>query len=111
MSAPRLFDVGLQPERTLLAWRRTCLALAAAVLVVVKVMALESDAVTVALACAGLGLPVLAWTLATVRYGRVHRELTGAAADPVLPPAGSAVLMASMAALSVGILAMILIIL
>ncbi|OLT15321.1 hypothetical protein BJF80_10700 [Serinicoccus sp. CUA-874] len=75
MSAPA-YDPGLQPERTLLAWRRTCLALA-----VVGAGIARFTGVYLGLATAVLvgGLVVLgagwAYHRATGRYRRDHLRL------------------------------------
>jgi uncharacterized membrane protein YidH (DUF202 family) len=110
MNAPRLFDPGLQPERTLLAWGRTCLALAVVLAVIVKVMAIEPAGMLVVITVLGLALPVVAWALAVLRYRRVHRELTRQGAEPMLPAGGSAMLVATCAALVTGGLALVLVI-
>ena len=109
MSGPELFDPGMQPERTLLAWGRTCLALVVVVSVIIKVLAVESNAVLVAVTISGLALPVLAWVVAAVRYRRVHRELTRPGGAAALPAGGSAVLLATLAAVLTGVLALVLI--
>lgn len=108
-SHPQQYDPGLQPERTLLAWRRTCLALAAAMAVVIKLLAFESDTATVLLAVIGLAVPAVAWLLAAGRYRRSHRRLTRADRDPELPAGGSATAAAALAAVLFGGLALMLV--
>lgn len=106
MSSPEPFDRGLQLERTLLAWRRTCLALATAMAVVVKLLALESDVATFLLAIFGLAGPAVAWLLAAHRYRRSHRRLTRPDRDPELPAGGPAITVATLAAVLFGVLAL-----
>lgn len=105
-SSDELFDIGLQPERTLLAWRRTCLALAAAILVIVKVLAALSSAWSYVLGVVGLALPALAWLLASRRYRQAHLGLTRAGDEQRLPAGGPAVAVATAGTLLVGALAM-----
>ena len=106
MSSPELFDRGLQLERTLLAWRRTCLALATAIALVVKLLAFESDAVTVLVAVFGLAVPAVAWLLAARRYRSAHRRLTRSSGDSDLPAGGPAIAVATLAAVLFGALAL-----
>ncbi|UNK69945.1 DUF202 domain-containing protein [Microbacterium sp. H1-D42] len=81
----RPFDVGLQAERTLLAWRRTCLALAVGNGAAIKYL---SDALGVwatLLGVLGLVLSVVAWVVCTIRYRRAH---TGLVSDESLIVSG-----------------------
>lgn len=64
-----LFDAGLQPERTRLAWRRTLLALLVAVVVGERLLAPVLGRGALLLAGAGL-LVVLALSVAVVRRTR-----------------------------------------
>jgi len=85
----RLFDPGLQPERTALAWRRTGLALTAAALVAMRIMpeALGAWAVLPA----GLGLTASVWVLISAhrRHVKAHRTLVGSNTESVPLPAGA----------------------
>ena len=67
MTAPR--DPGLQPERTVLAWRRTLLALAVGSLVAVRVLPPVLGDWTIVLALGGLAVVAVLWAVA----GRRHR--------------------------------------
>lgn len=69
------FDVGLQPERTLLAWRRTCLALGLASAVIVRFAAAAIGLPAVFLGLTGIAFSTASYILATTRYRRVHRRL------------------------------------
>jgi uncharacterized membrane protein YidH (DUF202 family) len=76
MSQMRPFDSGLQTERTLLAWRRTCLTLGVASAVAVRLMAPEFGAVVVTIGLAGIFSAATAYVLASHRYRRAHVSLT-----------------------------------
>jgi len=69
------FDPGLQPERTLLAWQRTVLALAVAVAAGVRFAAPLVGVVAVVLGAAGLALALAAYIGVRYRYRRMHAEL------------------------------------
>lgn len=69
------FDEGLQPERTLLAWRRTALALAIACAVGLRLTVPDFGALAVVAGVLGVVLSLVAYVGATVRYRRAHRSL------------------------------------
>ncbi|GAA5100059.1 hypothetical protein GCM10025760_36910 [Microbacterium yannicii] len=80
MSDRRLFDPGLQPERTELAWRRTSLAIGVGSLLALRV--LPSIAPTAALqqillapGIVGVVFAMLLWGRARARHRRVSRAL------------------------------------
>lgn len=82
---PGPWDVGLQPERTTLAWVRTGLALVVVSLLVGR-LATGSGAIAVAVSLGGSGT---AWVLVTVqsrRYGRMAATLHGGG-SPTAPKA------------------------
>jgi putative membrane protein len=86
----RPFDPGLQPERTALAWQRTGLSIALALLVGARLVAHLGAAWAPALAAAGIiGIAVLL-TIGHRRYARVHRALT---AEPPQKLPGAAALL------------------
>lgn len=103
MSAPSdgLYDPGLQPERTLLAWRRTCLAFGVASLVGMRFTLDALGLVAVIGGIVGAGLAVLAYVLAATGYRRSHRALHGTG---VLDRSGLPLLLAACAVLAIGVL-------
>lgn len=72
------FDRGLQPERTLLAWQRTSLALVAGNGIAIKYLSDALGTWATFLGVAGIALAGVAWVLAAVRYRRAHTGLVGA---------------------------------
>lgn len=74
-----LFDTGLQPERTELAWRRTCLAFGIGSLIAMRLVpAAFGDAWWTLLGAAGLAVSGILWLYARCRYRvineRLHRD-------------------------------------
>ena len=103
MSAPTdgLYDPGLQPERTLLAWRRTCLAFGVASLVGMRFTVDGLGLLAVVGGILGAGLAMLAYALAATGYRRAHVSLRG---GEELARGGMPMLFAAAAVLVVGVL-------
>lgn len=81
-------DPGLQPERTVLSWQRTTLALAAGSLVYARVAAQTLGHYAWLLAAAGLSVALAVWWRSRRRYAYHHRTLTAGTtrlADGMLP--------------------------
>jgi uncharacterized membrane protein YidH (DUF202 family) len=102
---PQPFDVGLQTERTLLAWRRTCLSTAGISAAAVRFTVADIGVVAVFVGGAAFALSVAAWVVATYRYRRVHRSLTAGRADWV--SGGSMVAVTAVATILMAVLAIV----
>lgn len=100
------FDPGLQPERTLLAWRRTCLAFVVASAALGHLAARPLGIVAVVLWAIGIVFALAAFWTAETRYHSTHRSLhhSGRTGTDALPLALAA---AAALALGVAILAFI----
>ena len=85
MSGLRVFDAGLQPERTLLAWRRTCLVLGLGVAVSIRFGAVGNPLLAILLGLPALTIVVGAYALTSVRYRNATRALVD---DPDAAVAG-----------------------
>jgi uncharacterized membrane protein YidH (DUF202 family) len=70
-----LFDPGLQPERTALAWRRTALSLAVGAVVSFRLFPPVLGLWSLGIGVAGLLLSATTWTLAGGRARRIQHAL------------------------------------
>ncbi|GAA1427996.1 hypothetical protein GCM10009616_06590 [Microlunatus lacustris] len=89
----QLFDPGLQPERTELAWRRTLLALAVGGIFALRLLPGTLGAWSIGAALAGLVLTGLLWVLAGRRARTTRSALLH---DHQLPGAGLLLLLANL---------------
>ena len=106
-----IFDPGLQPERTLLAWRRTTLSLAVASAAVVRFAAPVVGPVVVVAGLVGLALCGAAYVGAATQYHRVSGELVARASTGhgvmTSPGAACAALTAALLLVGAGALAFV----
>lgn len=93
------FDAGLQPERTLLAWRRTSLSIGVGGLLFIRFAVEQLGVAAVVLGLLGVVLAAAAYVDAARRYRRVHGHLTASR------PVPSAAIPISLAAASVAVFA------
>jgi uncharacterized membrane protein YidH (DUF202 family) len=91
MTGGTLFDPGLQPERTELAWRRTVLSLLIGGLVSLRLLPSTLGAWSLVPSLLGLALTAALWVLAQRRARRVRRALE----DGGQPPGGALLLLLS----------------
>jgi uncharacterized membrane protein YidH (DUF202 family) len=70
-----VYDPGLQTERTLLAWRRTCLSFGVASLVAMRFTVDAAGVLAVFAGVVGAGLAVAAYVAAAVGYRRANTAL------------------------------------
>lgn len=98
MTGTQLFDSGLQPERTALAWRRTALSLAVGSLVSLRVLPEALNHIGwVIPGLLGVITSGLLWVCARRRNDRIYKALIGTDETPILPGGG---LLASTAAVA-----------
>ena len=100
-AADEVFDLGLQPERTLLAWRRTCLSFGLTCFVALRFTVETLEAFSAIAGLLGAGLAVLAYTLAAWGYRRTHISLR---AEGFLSRSGWPMLCAAAGAVTIGVL-------
>ena len=100
MSTPELFDKGLQPERTLLAWRRTCLSFAVGSLVAARFTVELIGPLAIVLGVLGAGLSVAAYFVTAHGYHRSNAAL--ARGEGSLPYGAWPMLLATAATLALG---------
>jgi uncharacterized membrane protein YidH (DUF202 family) len=101
-AAPR--DPGLQPERTMLAWRRTALALVVIAAVATRYLAVELGPYAAMLGGAGILLATIALASAHHRFRKVVRGFHAAdAREAPLPTAGRTLALTALAALAIGV--------
>jgi uncharacterized membrane protein YidH (DUF202 family) len=107
VSGPALFDPGLQPERTLLAWRRTVLSLAVGSLVALRVLPPALGGWAVWPGLVGVVLSGALWVVAGRRSATAYRALRDG--SRVLPGGGQLLLLAAVvvAAGVLGLLAVV----
>lgn len=111
MTLPPPRDPGLQPERTMLAWRRTALALVVIAAVATRYLAVELGPAAAALGGCGILLATIAVASAQLRFRRVLRGFASAdARDAALPTAGRTLAVTALAALVIAIGALVLVI-
>lgn len=89
----RPFAVGLQPERTLLAWRRTALSVAVGALLIMRFALDQLGPFAFGFGIVGMLLSCVAYVMAAQRYSGVHLRLTRMGDLPSVGPAVTAVTM------------------
>lgn len=110
MTLPPPRDPGLQPERTMLAWRRTSLALVVFAAVGTRYLAVELGTAAAVLGGGGILLATIALAAAHVRYRRVLRGFAAADAhEAPLPAAGRTLAVTALAALAIALAALVLV--
>lgn len=81
-ASSRVFDPGLQPERTELAWRRTTLSLVVGAIVALRILPAALGTWSIAAVFAGFGFTGLIWLLARHRARQTRQALLDQAALP-----------------------------
>ena len=104
MTHGRLFDAGLQPERTALAWRRTTLTLAVGAILSFRLLAPALHVWSIPVGVAGLLLSAATWILA----GRRARRVQAALLSPSNPlPSGGLPLLLTLIVTSAAVLGLL----
>jgi len=103
-------DPGLQPERTLLAWRRTALALVVLAALATRTLAVELGPVAGALGGIGILLSAFAAVSAHLRYRRVLHGFAAADAGAApLPAGGRTLALVAASALAIAVAGLVLV--
>lgn len=97
-------DTGLQAERTLLAWRRTCLTLAVGLALAIRYSEILDPAVALWIGLPALALTVAAYAATSARYRTAARALVSGA--PAADAGGRAVAAVSLVTLLLGVAAL-----
>jgi uncharacterized membrane protein YidH (DUF202 family) len=105
-SSDRVFDVGLQAERTALAWRRTALAIAVGAVGAVRLTAPVLGVAGILLAAVGLVQAVLVAGVAGRRYRIAHQSLKTRGDLTAVRAAGAPIAALACSTLAVGTLAL-----
>lgn len=108
----RIFDPGMQPERTALAWRRTALAMGVGSIVSLRVFPLALGAWALLPTAIAVVIAIVVFALAQLRYRRNHRALI-AAREPgamVVLAGGGMVALVALATLSFAVIAALLLV-
>ena len=103
---PGLFDAGLQPERTALAWRRTGLALCAGSLIAVRVLAASLGPWAMIPAGMGVAGSVVIVVLAHRRHLRTVDTLRAEEDGSRMLPSGRLPLAVALASVGAGVAAL-----
>ncbi|SEB66525.1 protein of unknown function [Paramicrobacterium humi] len=105
MTSPRVFDPGLQPERTLMSWQRTTLALMVGIAAAVHYVAPELGGPAAIFAgVTGIAVAVAAYAAAHRRYAKGTRELL---ATSTLTVSAWPMLLLSLACFAGGLIAVV----
>jgi putative membrane protein len=108
VNAERVFDAGLQPERTGLAWRRTAVSLAVGSLVALRVLPVHVGHVAATVpGLLGLVAAVVLGVVGEYRYRGTHRRLTGVVPGTV--GGGAALLLTAAGCIALGVGALVLV--
>lgn len=106
-SPGRVFDAGLQAERTALAWRRTALAMAVGAIGAGRLAVPVLGLVALLIAGAGLVQSVLVAAASNRRYALVHESLTTRGDLTGVRQAGVPIAALTCSGLLVGVLALV----
>ena len=101
----RLFDPGLQPERTALAWRRTALAVAVGAVAGARLLAPALGAAAVAVALLGLALAAL-FLFGSTRRARRAQDALLRDGHLAAGPGGRLLAVVSIACTALGVVAL-----